>query len=235
MGPGSLVKAFILCGGFGTRLRTVIGESQKAVAEVAGKPFLEFVVGALVRAGLTDLVFCTHYQSEQVEQVVAHLGGDPRLRLEVVREPEPLGTGGAVVHAMRSLGYQGRLLALNADTYLDAQAYRAAAQAEPPSMLVTRVDDCMRYGAVQVDASMHVTNLQEKGTQGPGLISAGVYSLDSDTLGGFAPGQLSMEKDVLPKLVSSHRLRAVVYAGPFVDIGTPESLRSMRAMGIQGP
>ncbi len=228
------MKVFILCGGFGTRLRPVIGESQKAVAEVAGRPFLEFVVGALVRAGLRDLVFCTHYQSSQVEQVVERLRGDPGLRLEVVREPRPLGTGGAVVHAMRSLEYRGRLLALNADTYLDAEAYRAAAASEPPSLVVTRVDDCMRYGAVQVDASMLVTALKEKGTPGPGWISAGVYGLDSDTLGGFMNQELSMEKDVLPRLVSARRLRAVVYEGPFVDIGTPESLQSMRAMGVQG-
>lgn len=227
------MKALILCGGFGTRLRPVIGESQKAVAEVAGKPFLELVVRELRRAGIGRLVFCTHYKSQQVEQVVDGLRGDVSLNLQVVREPEPLGTGGAIVHAVRELDLQGQFLVLNADTYLDSSAYRGAALAPSPALLVTRVDDCTRYGAVQVDDTMRVLSLQEKGTAGPGLISAGVYSLSAADLADFTVQPLSMERDVLPSLVAASRLRAVLYEGPFVDIGTPDSLRIMRAMDVQ--
>lgn len=228
------MKTLILCGGFGTRLRSVIGESQKAVADVAGKPFLEYVVRELGRAGLRDLVFCTHYQSAQVEEVVARLRADATRQLQVVREDQPLGTGGAVVHAVHGLGYDGPLLVINADTFVSAQAYQAAVRSQAPSLVVTEVEDCARYGAVQVDSSMQVLALQEKAVSGPGRISVGVYRLDARSLAGLPQGPLSMERDILPAFVERRQLRAVSYTGPFLDIGTPDSLAIMRGMDVEG-
>jgi NDP-sugar pyrophosphorylase family protein len=75
------MKAMILCGGFGSRLRGVIGETQKAVAEVDGRPFLYIVVERLRTAGFDELIFCTHYQSDQVERALDELGGDVARRL----------------------------------------------------------------------------------------------------------------------------------------------------------
>ena len=120
------MKALILCGGLGTRLRSEIGASQKAVADVDGRPFLYYVVEQLAQAGIKDLVFCTHYQSGQVEQFTASLPEDSARRIANVCEPTPMGTGGALLYALAELRYDGPFIALNADTYLDASAYRAA-------------------------------------------------------------------------------------------------------------
>ncbi len=227
------MKALILCGGLGTRLRSEIGASQKAVADVDGRPFLYYVVEQLAQAGLKDLVFCTHYQSEQVEQFVASLPDDAARQVAIVREPTAMGTGGALLHAVSTLRYEGAFIALNADTYLDASAYRAAASASPPSIVVTPIDDCERYGAVQVDDAQRVIAVEEKGKIGPGLISAGVYGLHTRYLSAFPVAPLSMEKDIIPALISEQSLVATRYDGPFLDIGTPDSLKFIREHGVQ--
>jgi NDP-sugar pyrophosphorylase family protein len=193
---------------------------------------LYYVVEQLERAGLKDLVFCTHYQSEQVEQFAATLPADPDRRTAIVREPTAMGTGGALLHAIAQLRYDGRFIALNADTYLDAGAYRAAVDASAPSIVVTPIDDCERYGAVRIDEAQRVIEIAEKGKVGPGLISAGVYGLDTGSLSAFPVSALSMEKDILPALIAQRSLVATVYSGPFIDIGTPDSLKYIREYGV---
>ncbi|PLZ00562.1 HAD family hydrolase [Burkholderia sp. WAC0059] len=226
------MKALILCGGLGTRLRSVIGPSQKAVADVDGRPFLSYVVEELAKAGIHDLVFCTHYQSEQVESVVANLPANPARSVTIVREPSAMGTGGAILHALSKIGYDGPFISLNADTYLDANAYRRAIETCPPTLVVTQVSDCERYGAIQLDDNGKVRALTEKGKTGPGLISAGVYGLHTRYLSAFPVAAASMERDIIPELVSRALLTATVYEGPFLDIGTPDSLKLIRESGV---
>lgn len=227
------MKALILCGGLGTRLRSEIGASQKAVADVDGRPFLHYVIQQLAQAGLKDLVFCTHYQSGQVEEFAASLPDDPERRVAIVCEPTAMGTGGALTYALAQLRYDGPFVALNADTYLDASAYRAAADMQAPALVVTPIDDCERYGAVQIDEAQRVVEIAEKGKTGPGLISAGVYGLHTRQLNRFPVKPLSMEKDILPALIAEQSLVATVYRGPFLDIGTPDSLKFIREHGVQ--
>lgn len=227
------MKALILCGGLGTRLRSVIGASQKAVADIDGRPFLALVIEQLAKAGIHDLVFCTHYQSEQVESVVENLPADPARQVAIVREPSAMGTGGAILYALSQLRYEGPFIALNADTYLDAAAYRAAAEAVPPTIVVTPIDDCERYGAMQVDENRQVQGITEKGKTGPGLISAGVYGLHTRYVTDLPVATLSMEQDIIPTLISQKLLTAQVYKGPFLDIGTPDSLKLIREHGVQ--
>lgn len=227
------MKALILCGGAGTRLRPVIGETQKAVAQIEGRPFLQYVVEQLERAGLHELVFCTHYQSEQVQEALRALPSDPRRSLRVVREPEPFGTGGAILYALHELNYRGALVALNADTYLDAAAYRMARETDAPALVVTSVADCSRFGAIVSNAEGRVERLVEKGVGGPGWISAGVYRLDGADLAGRAVRPCSMENDIIPEYIGHGHLRAIPYTGPFLDIGTPDSLRQLRELGVQ--
>ncbi|MFL9886084.1 sugar phosphate nucleotidyltransferase [Paraburkholderia agricolaris] len=227
------MKALILCGGLGSRLRSVIGASQKAVVDIDGRPFLYYVIEQLAKAGIRDLVFCTHFQSEQVESVVADLPADPARNVAIVREPSAMGTGGAVLYALSQLQYEGPFIALNADTYLDASAYQSAAEAAPPVIVVTPIDDCERYGAVQMDENRQVQAVTEKGKIGPGLISAGVYGLHTRHLTTFPVETLSMEQDIIPALISQQLLTAQVYEGPFLDIGTPDSLKFIREQGVQ--
>jgi NDP-sugar pyrophosphorylase family protein len=226
------MKAIILCGGFGSRLRNVIGETQKAIAEVDGKPFLHIVIKKLLSAGLSELIFCTHYQSEQVESALAELGGDVARQATILREQEPMGTGGAILNAIQVLGMCGDFIALNADTYVMAEAYRLARESTPPALIVREVEDCARFGSVSFDDSGKVLEMNEKGVTGPGFISMGIYHFHTDDLDGFPAVACSMEKDILPQLVERGELMVRRYSGDFIDIGTPQSLASIREMNF---
>jgi len=223
------MRALILCGGFGTRLRSVIGETQKAVADVDGKPFLHVIVKLLKQAGITRMVFCTHYHSEQVQQAISILN-DVELEIKFVDEISPLGTGGAVLNAIDTEKIEGEFIVLNADTYVSVDAYRDIAQSLPPAIVVSYAEDCSRYGAVKLNEQGLVTGLVEKGVVGSGSISMGIYKFDSYDLKAISRGACSLEKDILPFIISCKKLKAINYSGPFVDIGTPQSLATMRKM-----
>src|SRR5579863_3802593 len=92
------IPALILVGGLGTRLRPLLPDHQKVVAPVAGRPFLFRLLDQLANAGLTHVVLCTGYKADQVAEIV---GADYRgLRVTYSREPEALGTAGALRHAL---------------------------------------------------------------------------------------------------------------------------------------
>jgi NDP-sugar pyrophosphorylase family protein len=218
--------AIILAGGKGSRLREVVSDRPKPMAEVAGRPFLEWLLLALRAQGLRRVVLATGYQAEMIEE---YFGDGARWGLDVqyAREHAPLGTGGAARGALGSAS-GGRLLVLNGDSFCPfdlgqlAQAHtRARACA---TLWLVAVDDCSRYGTVDVSADRQVVAFREKSSAGgAGLISAGVYLFERSTLEEIAPDRpVSLETEVFPSLIG-RGLYAVVGRGPFLDIGTPES------------
>lgn len=218
------MRAYILCGGFGTRLRSVLRDSQKALVAVHGEPFLARVLRQLGRAGVDEAVLCAHHRADQLAEQLDALASATGLPLSMVVEREPLGTGGALLNALRERPAHGRYLVLNADTFLDPEAYRLAAAAEGEALVAVRVDDRSRYGSLELDAQGRLLSLQEKGLAGAGLVNAGVYGFSAEACAGLPVRACSMEREVLPRLIERSGVRVVEYAGRFIDIGTPESL-----------
>lgn len=217
------MRAYVLCGGFGTRLRSVT-DSQKALVPVHGEPFLARVLSQLARAGISEGVLCAHYRAEQVAEQLAELSRQAGLPLSMVVEQSPLGTGGALLNALREQPAQGRYLVLNADTFVDERGYRQMLAGEGHAMLAARVDDRSRYGSLALTATGHLAALQEKGEQGAGLINAGVYAFTTSAFAATPVRACSMEHDLLPELLQRETVTVVDYSGRFIDIGTPESL-----------
>lgn len=218
------MRAYVLCGGFGTRLRGVIQDSQKALVNVHGQPFLRRVLQQLQLAGITEVVLCAHYRADQLAEQLVTLTRDASLTLDMVVEAQPMGTGGALLHALQARPAAGRYLVLNADTYLEPEAYRLALQSDRNVLVAVRVEDRSRYGSLSVDDCGRLLSLQEKGLAGAGLINAGVYGFTIGALDGCMPRPCSMESDLLPYLLQHGGVHAREYAGPFIDIGTPDSL-----------
>ncbi|MFV9654426.1 sugar phosphate nucleotidyltransferase [Pseudomonas sp. NY15366] len=217
------MRAYVLCGGFGTRLRSVT-DTQKALVPVHGEPFLARVLRQLARAGVSEAVLCAHYRAEQVAEQLAVLAQDAGLQLMLVVEPSPMGTGGALLNALREQPPQGRYLVLNADTFVDADGYAMMVQGQGNALLGVRVGDRSRYGSLEVDAGGRLRALLEKGREGPGLINAGVYAFTYETFASAAVRACSMEQELLPELLASEAVGVIEYGGRFIDIGTPESL-----------
>jgi len=219
------MRAYVLCGGFGTRLRSVT-DAQKALVPVHGEPFLARVLRQLAGAGVSEVVLCAHYRAEQVAEQLAALARDAGLRLMLVVEPSPMGTGGALLNALREQPAPDRYLVLNADTFLDAEGYglMLQGQGQGNALLAVRVEDRSRYGSLEVGAEGRLCALLEKGREGPGLINAGVYAFTCETFASAAVRACSMEQELLPELLARETLNVIEYSGRFIDIGTPESL-----------
>ncbi len=223
--PGA--TALILAGGFGTRLRPVVADRPKVLAEVLGRPFVFHILDRLAPLGVRDVVFCTGYMAEALERAV---GGEYRgMRVHFSREEQPLGTGGAL--ALAASRHPAPLaLAMNGDSLatadLGAFARWAAAQDCDAALLLARVADTARFGSVELaqEGPGRIAGFAEKGHAGAGLINAGVYLLRPGALAGVAAGEpASIETDVFPALAASGRLFGHPAEGGLLDIGTPES------------
>lgn len=220
----SQVTAAILAGGLGTRLRSVIADRPKVMAEVNGKPFLEYLLAQLAGAGCRSVVLCTGHLGEQIQ---GRFGSRfDRVSLHYSREAQALGTAGALRLALPLLTSEP-VLVMNGDSYCaaDLTAYwRWYSGCQPPaSLLLTEVGNASRYGSVLLDGDARVRQFREKSAAaGPGSINAGIYFLRRAALEMIAPDKMvSLEYDIFPKLVGQG-LMGFVTQGRFLDIGTPE-------------
>lgn len=220
----SQVTAAILAGGLGTRLRPVVADRPKVMAEITGRPFLEYLLAQLAEAGCRSVVLCTGYLGEQIQsRFGTRFDG---VSLHYSREPQALGTGGALRLALPLLTSEP-VLAMNGDSYCaaDLTAYWRWYCARQPvaSLLLTEVGNASRYGSVLLDGDARVRQFREKSAAaGPGSINAGIYFLRRAVLEMIAPDKIvSLEYDIFPQLVGQG-LMGFVTQGRFLDIGTPE-------------
>ncbi|MEI8088445.1 MAG: nucleotidyltransferase family protein [Opitutaceae bacterium] len=215
----------ILCGGLGTRLRASVANRPKALAEVAGRPFLAWVLDILYLHGFKRVVLCTGHLGEQVEAVLGATKGGLNLRYS--HEQALLGTGGALRQALPLLESEN-ILVMNGDSYCHADLRRFwrdhVASSAAASMILSRVTDSSRYGAVQLTQDGFISSFQEKNTSsGPSWINAGIYMASRTLLETIPTGAIcSLEREIFPFWIK-RGLRGVKYDGPFIDIGTPES------------
>jgi D-glycero-alpha-D-manno-heptose 1-phosphate guanylyltransferase len=214
----------VLAGGFGTRLRSAVSDVPKALAPVAGQPFLQYIVDAWIAQGLTQLTFLLHHQADLIESFLEQQKSKGRLadcEIRVSTEPEPLGTGGAVAYAVRQLGLTGSFLVTNADTWLGSGIARVSA-ATMPAIGIVRVENSERYGGVKVRENRIVSFEEKQDSAGPGWINAGLYHLHSDLFQNWDGKPFSLERELFPKLVAAGQLHAASLETEFIDIGIPD-------------
>ena len=219
------ITAVILAGGQGTRLREVMANRPKVLAEVSGRPFLSFLLDQLVAAGITHVTLCTGYLGEQIE--TAYSSRYKNIVLTYSRESSPLDTAGAIRQALPLLG-TGPVLVMNGDSFCDVDfhAYWAAycSKGVEGMLLLTEVTDTTSFGRVQTDASDRILLFSEKGRDpGAGWINAGIYLLSHSLLLLIpANRRVSLEREMFPSWVERGLYASCVHA-PFIDIGTPDA------------
>ncbi|MBN9518511.1 nucleotidyltransferase family protein [bacterium] len=223
------VTAAILAGGLGTRLRSVVADRPKVLAPVAGRPYLTHLLDQLFTAGAGDVVLLTGYGADQVRAAFGDGYRGMTLRYSV--EPEPLGTGGAVRHALDL--FAGDVLLMNGDSYCAIDLAGLVATARHTGQVgvaLAHVDDVSRYGTVGIGPTGRVTAFAEKGgASGAGWINAGVYLIPRGCVADIPAGRaVSLEREVLPRWVADPGIRGVP-GGRFIDIGTPESFAEAEA------
>ena len=220
-----VTQALFLVGGRGTRLGALSANTPKPMQEIApGVRFLDLLLENAARMGFSDLVLLAGHLGDKVEE--AYQGqriGEATVR--VVRESQPMGTGGALAQAADVL--DERFIMLNGDSFFDInlRALTAAPLPEGGGRLALRmVDDTARYGSVKLDNAKIAAFIEKNpDLTGPGLINGGIYYLDRAMVGRIeAPS--SIESDVFPELVREGRLEGLPFEGYFLDIGLPETL-----------
>ena len=219
------MKMLVLAGGFGTRLQSVVSNVPKALAPVADFPFMQYQLGCWVSQGVTSLVFLLHHQSEMIidfleDRPAKEILGD--CKVECVFESSPLGTGGAVLHALRSLQIEGEFLLANADTWLGS-AVLELLNTPAPSIGVVYVTNAERYGRVEIDVDNKVTKFLEKPpTHLPGWINTGIALLNSEVFQDMDESVFSIESKIYPALAERRLLNAAQLQCNFIDIGVPD-------------
>jgi NDP-sugar pyrophosphorylase family protein len=222
------VAAIVLAGGLGTRIRHLYPDLPKAMLPVAGRPWLDWVIIWLSRQGIQRFVLSLGYRGEMVE---AHYERNPLpgLELRACREREPLGTAGGMALACQLAPWAEVFVVANGDSIVSADIRAPLAEftacGAPIGLVALPMDDCGRYGHLEVDASGRLKAFREKGP-GPGLINAGVYFVRRsviDTMPKVRP--LSLEVDLFPELIArGTEIRVYPCPAAFLDIGTPSSL-----------
>ncbi len=219
----------LLAGGLSTRLRPITDTVPKPMVPVGDRPFLQLLLDHFASLGFRRFVLAVSYRWEQIE---AYFGDGSRFgwRIEYSVEPQPLGTGGALLWA-QPLWRQAALVA-NADTFLP-EDWRAMLrthreQGLPATMALVRQDDCSRFGKATVEQGRVAGFEEKRPNAGPGWINGGIYVITASALRRFERGTaFSLEKDVFPQLRG--RIGAYACDAGFADIGTLASLEAFRA------
>jgi mannose-1-phosphate guanylyltransferase len=227
------MKAVLLVGGLGTRLRSAVSSLPKALASVGDRPFLELLVRQLARQGISQLVMCTGYLAEKIEKTLGD-GSSFGVKIEYSKEEAPLGTAGALKLAQRYFQDESEFLVLNGDSFLQIDFSELISFHQKHDGLATiavvPVQNASRYGTVQVEADDRVLRFAEKtGDHVPGIINAGVYVFGCAIFAQIPEGAASLERDIFPNL-----LELGVYAFEqrrlFIDIGTPDDYGRAKEM-----
>lgn len=216
------MEAIVLAGGLGTRLKRVVADVPKPMAPIAGRPFLEILLGSLAQKGFNQVVLSLGYMAENISD---HFGSRfAGLNLAYVVEDTPLGTGGATRLAAEVCA-QDHVFVFNGDTFLDLEVEPLEHQWQSkryPIVVGREVADTTRYGRLVVDGD-RIISFAEKGIAGPGLINAGCYVLATDALAQFPLNKpFSIETDYLVPEVVRATVGVFETEGMFIDIGIPE-------------
>jgi len=221
------VRAVVLVGGFGTRLRPLTLTTPKQMLPIGRLTMLERVIGHLGAHGVTEAVLSLGFRPDRFLAAFGD-GVCAGVRLRYAEEPEPLDTAGAIAFAARDAGITETFLAVNGDvlTDLDVTEFvrshrRLGGMA---TIALTPVEDPSRFGVVPTDDGGRVLGFIEKppaGTAPTNWINAGTYVLEPEVLDMIEVGaRSSLERDIFPRLAEDGRLFAVKSDAYWLDAGT---------------
>ena len=235
----SEATAVLLVGGLGTRLRPVVSDRPKVLAEVRGRPFVAYILDQLAGSGVRHVVLCTGFQGERVRHV---LGETFRgMKLDYSQETTPLGTGGALRLALPLLK-SDPVLVMNGDSYcnVDLSQFWSFYQERQPgaALVLAEMPDCRRFGKVIIDRADRMVSFEEKDEMpSSGWINAGIYLIGLPWLVKIQERvAVSLEREIFPRWIASSEppgfgvphpgaweFLGFRSSGRLFDIGTPEA------------
>ena len=235
------MRAVVLVGGFGTRLRPLTNDVPKPMLPIGHRPMIERLADRLAAGGVTEITLALGFRPEPfMASFPDGRCGAATLRYAV--EPEPLDTAGAIRFAAEFAGIDETFVVVNGDIVTDLDIsvlldHHRSAGAEA-TIHLTPVDDPSAYGVVELEADGRVLRFVEKpapGTAPTNLINAGTYVFEPSVLGRIDTGRkVSVEREVFPAVVADGGLYAVATDDYWLDTGTPDTYRRANLDLIDG-
>ena len=232
------MKAVVLVGGEGTRMRPLTETVPKPLLPFMNRPFLEQVLDHLGRHGVEEAI-CSSPYLESVFRGFLDSRGDDLPRVRWITEEEPLGTAGAIAGASEHV--QETFLALNGDVLTDLDltalvSFHLDREAQA-TITLAPVEDARPFGLVDTDSRGRVLAFREKPADPiPGTINAGTYVLEPSVLEAIPRGTMvSIERETFPALIArGDPVFASVGEGYWRDLGTPEAYLAAHLDALDG-
>jgi mannose-1-phosphate guanylyltransferase/phosphomannomutase len=235
------VKAVVMAGGEGTRLRPMTANQPKPLLTIVNRPIMEHVLRLLKRHGFTETVVTVQFLAALVRNYFGD-GDELGMSLHYATEEIPLGTAGSVKNAADKLRDE-RFLVISGDALTDIDLTDMIRFHEENGALVTiglkRVPNPLEFGIIIVDEQGRVQRFLEKPTWGQvfsDTVNTGVYVMEPEVLDEVAPGvPVDWSADVFPKLLAGGApLYGYVTGGYWEDVGTHESYLKAQADALSG-
>ncbi len=208
------MKAVILAGGFGKRLKPLTDEKPKPMIEVNDRPIIEWQLRWLKSNGIDDIVICVGYMKEHI---INYVGSGSKLAVKVgyTVEDEPLGTGGALKNAEALLSNEASFLMLNGDVLTNITTANLKENLTNDLVATLAVVPLPSpFGIVDIDENSKVLGFKEKPKINQFWINAGVYCF-SKKIFGYLPEKGNIETTALPRLAKEKKLKAIKYEHTF--------------------
>jgi mannose-1-phosphate guanylyltransferase len=231
------LKAIILAGGIGTRLRPLSCTRPKLLFPVLNKPLLDRTLERLAETGVDGIILAVKYMSEVFMQRYGEKKHGISISYSI--EKKPMRTGGAIKYAESLIGHEDSFLVLNGDIFSTIDYSALIKKHKETGAVATialyRVEDPSRYGTVKLTSENKISLFVEKAPLGQApsnLINAGVYILDPEIFDYIPSGRpVSIEHEVFPKLAEEGKLFGYEFSEIWIDIGKPlDYLRANRLL-----
>lgn len=222
------MKALILVGGYGTRLRPLTLSRPKPLVEFANKPMLTHQIEALVEAGVREVILAVSYRAEQMEKELSEEANKLGVKLIFSHETEPLGTAGPLALAKDFLVSTNEpFFVLNSDIICEFPFKELVEfhknHGKEGTIVVTKVEEPSKYGVVVYDDTGKIASFIEKPPDFvSNKINAGMYILNPSVLNRIKLQPTSIEKEVFPFMAEDGELYAFELKGFWMDVGQPQ-------------
>ena len=235
------MKAVIMAGGMGTRLRPVSGDKPKPMVPLLGKPLMEHILELLRREGFEDICAAVRYRAGDI---MAYFGDGSRFGVDMQYrvEEEPLGTAGAVKNCRDFYGSED-FLVISGDAACDFSLSRLMAEHRRRGAAVTlalcRHSEPLRYGLAVTDGEDRIRSFVEKPDWSrvvTDLVNTGIYVISPRAMEPVPEGrEFDFAKDLFPLLLQRGELMlGLPREGYWCEVGTPLSYYRCCADALEG-
>ena len=231
------LKAIILAGGVGTRLRPLSCTRPKLLFPLLNKPLLDHTLEKLAETGVNGVTLAVKFMADSFMKRYGESTNG--IMISYSKEKIPMWTGGAIKYAEELIGHEDQFLVLNGDIFTTIDYTDLIRKHKENEAVATialyRVEDPSRYGTVKLTDDNRIIQFVEKAPPGKApsnFINAGVYVLDPEIFDYIPAGRpVSIEREVFPKLAEQGKLFGHTFTDVWIDIGKPEDyLRANNVM-----